>query len=326
MQEDQPNKLDDPSALSRKHYFINEEVEDKLRKYLWTSCTNVVLRDSIMEHANELIKQIIRKQNLHMIYPGHEESAFGDLVQTAWMQIEKTLYKFRAKPHCRKCYNPDRPADSALYIPLDYEYGIISYPELFGKEINPQRQGLFKILPGGICHICKSKLSDEPMVMPSQGLFGGSETIIYRGNSKVFNLWSQVARTVILAYVKKEGRDRKNAESYKGHLSNKVTMNEDKLTRFFNEMSELFKYNNDHIKCVQSLKELVRTDERPYDGMIGKLVKYSGLSRVQVANFIKVLRMRSHEFSDSPLSSELVKMNKSQSHNNNSPQPNNDES
>jgi hypothetical protein len=46
---------DDPALLSKKHYFINEIVEDKLRRYIWTNCTDVAIRDSIMIHAPELI-------------------------------------------------------------------------------------------------------------------------------------------------------------------------------------------------------------------------------------------------------------------------------
>ena len=38
---------------------------------------------------------------------------------------------------------------------------------------------------------------------------------------------SQVSRTVILAYIKKEARDRKNSGSYISHLSNKSKPLED---------------------------------------------------------------------------------------------------
>jgi hypothetical protein len=259
-----------------------------------------------MGHANELIKQIIRKQNLHLIYPGQEESAFGDLVQTAWMQIERTLYKFRAKPHCRTCYNPDRPMDSALYVPRDDEYGIITFAELVSKEINPRRQGDLRVKksPKPACPHCNAPLAERPLVRPAQGLFGGSETVLYRGNSKVFNMWSQVARTVILAFVKKEGRDKKNAGSYKDHLSGRTKVDEDRLSRFFGETFELCKYNNDHLQCLEALRKIVSTDDKPHDGLIGKLVRESGLSRAQVTGFIRMMRLRSHEFTDSPISRE----------------------
>jgi len=298
---------DDPKILERRLYFINERVEHLLRLYIWTSCTNVALRDSIMGHATELINQIIRKQNLHLIYPGQDDSAFGDLVQTAWVQIERTLYKFRAKPHCRVCYNPDRPNDSALYLPRDYEYGIISFSELFGEEENELLTGV-RLISGRTCPHCSATLSEAPTVEPHQGLFGGSETVLYRGNSKVFNMWSQVARTVILAFVKKEGRDRKNADSYRGHLHEQTIPISDKLDQFFLEASELCKYNSDHMSCVNALRTLVQTDSRPYDGLIAKLIEKSGLSRSQVSSFVKMFRLRSHEFSASPINKEIKKV------------------
>ncbi|MCK9558373.1 MAG: hypothetical protein M0R50_10090 [Candidatus Cloacimonetes bacterium] len=294
---------DDPELLLKKHYFINEIVEDKLRRYIWTNCTNVAIRDSIMIHAPELIKQIIRKQNLHMIYPGQEESAFGDLVQTAWVQVERTLYKFRAKPHCRACYNPDRPISSALYIPAESEYGIITFEQLFDpKYTQPGSKKLvIYIKHHPVCPYCKTVLSDNPDVEPKQGTFGGSRTILFRGNSKVFNMWSQVSRTCILAFVKKEGRDRKNSTAYKDHLCNTSRVDEDRLKRFFSEASQICKYNIDHMRCIDALCYIIKTDDKPYDGLIGKLVEKSGLSRIQVNGFIRLLRLRSHEFTDSPL-------------------------
>lgn len=301
---------DDPSLLSKRHYFINEIVEDQLRKYIWTNCTDVAIRDSIMTHAPELIKQIIRKQNLHMIYPGQEESAFGDLVQTAWCQVERTLYKFRAKPHCRSCYNPDKPANSALYIPAESEYGIITFEQLFNKKYCPEGSKKFisykKNKP--ICAHCGAFLSDEFVVEPKQGTFGGSKSVLFRGSSKIFNMWSQVSRTVILAFVKKEGRDRKNAAAYKDHLYNNGSgsgkIDDDRLKRFFLEAHEICKHNVDHMRCLKTLYNIIKDDDKPSDGLIGKLVGRSGLSRVQINSFIKFLRLRSHEFTDSPLGHE----------------------
>jgi hypothetical protein len=299
---------DDPGLLSKKHYFINEIVEDKLRRYIWTNCTDVAIRDSIMSHAPELIKQIIRKQNLHMIYPGQEESAFGDLVQTAWVQVERTLYKFRAKPHCRNCYNPDRPVSSSLYVPAESEYGIITFEQLFDPKYCPLGSRKFVIYRKGgrppRCPYCDTALCALPEVEPKQGTFGGSTTILFRGNSKVFNMWSQVSRTVILAFVKKEGRDRKNASAYKDYLCGSSRVDEDRLKRFFAEASQICKHNRDYMKCVEALAHVIKKDDKPYDGLIGKLVEYSGLSRVQVNSFIRMLRLRSHEFTDSPLSHE----------------------
>lgn len=241
-----------------------------------------------MQHATELIRQIIRKQGLHTIYQGQDESSFGDLIQTAWVQIERTLYKFRAQPHCRPCFAPERPRDSLLYEPHILEYGIITYKELF--KLKPR------------CPRCNVRFASDPEVKAEQDLFGGSTTVLFRGPSKVFNMWSQIARTVILAYIKKEARDRKNSPTYREYVDNKPKPVSDTMIRFLGEAREVCKYNDDHLKILDTIEHLMMVDEKPYDGIIGKLVEESGLSRVVVVNFMKMIRLRSFEFSDSPIS------------------------
>lgn len=274
-----------PSAVQRKLYFINEIVEWQLTQYIWTGCTKVRLRDMIMSHATELIRQIIRKQNLHTIYPGQDDSSFFDLLQTAWVQIERTLYKYRSRPHCRNCFNPDRPAESVLYEPGIIEYGIKTLEEVI--EMHPR------------CPTCGIILRNGPIVEPVQGLYAGSETILYRGMSKVFNMWSQVARTVILAHIKKEGRDRKNSGSYITHLGNKHKPLSGIMERMLQEMRDMNKYDENHLIIIRSLEHLITTDDKPHDGLIGKLVQHSGLSRQIVTNFLRVIKLRSFEMTDS---------------------------
>lgn len=268
---------------------MNEVVEWQLTLYLWTGCTKVHLRDKIMSHATELIRQIIRKQGLHTIYPGQEESAFGDLLQTAWVQIERTLYKYRARPHCRSCFNPERPADSLLYSPDVKEYGIKTIDEAIALH------------KGKKCPHCGAGLSPTPPIEPRQGCYGGSETVLYRGMSKVFNMWSQIARTVILAYIKKEGRDRKNSGSYISHLGNKSRPISGVMERFLNETRELWKYHDDHLLIIDAIAWVAENDDRPHDGIIGKLVDRTGLSRSTVTNFLQLTKLRSFELSDSNL-------------------------
>jgi hypothetical protein len=241
-----------------------------------------------MSHASELIRQIIRKQGLNTIYPGQEESAFGDLIQTAWVQIERTLYKYRSRPHCRVCYNPDRPSESLLYIPENQEYGIKTMEEVMKMHKNK-------------CPHCEAKFAVAPITEPEQGTYGGSDTILYRGMSKVFNMWSQVARTVILAYIKKEGRDRRNSPSYTAHLGNKSKPLSDIMERFLGEAKEVCRYNTDHVKIIEAIEQLANTDDKPHDGIIGKLVTQTGLSRATVTGFMKLIKLRSFEFTDSPI-------------------------
>jgi hypothetical protein len=264
-----------------------------------------------MEHASELIRQIIRKQNLHAIYPGQEESAFGDLVQTAWVQIEKTLYKFRARPHCRACFTFERPGESALYTPGDYEYGILSYEEIFaflnyGYDAVPNGIGSLskkkhRNHKKAKCPHCDAALTTEGDVLPEQNIYGGTNSILFRGFSKVFNMWSQVARTVILAYIKKEGRDKKNSPSYRDHITGKHNTSVDRLDRFFSEAGDVCKYNNEFSVCLEALQDLAKEDPRPYDGLIGKLAAKTGFSRPQINLFMGMLRIRSSEFSDAPM-------------------------
>ena len=156
-----------PLFVSKKLYFDNNKVEDLMLRYRWTGCTDAGLRDKIMANTEELIRQIIRAHNLHRIYPGQEESAFMDLFQTAWVQIERTLYKYKARAHCGRCYNPARPMDSCLYNPGDYEYDIITPRDVLKLRL--------------ICPTCGT--------IPPK--------LIYRGTSKVFNMWCVRPDTMI---------------------------------------------------------------------------------------------------------------------------------
>lgn len=176
----------DHNVARKKLYFVNEIVEWDLTNYIWSGCTDVALRDKIMDNAPELIRQIIRKQGLHTIYPGQEESAFGDLLQTAWMQLERTLYKYRSRPYCRLCYSPDRPSESILYHPQDREYGIKTFQEVVEMH-------------RGVCPRCSGKLTHKHIIEPQQGRFGGSEAILYRGMSKVFNMWCVAPETLLIS-------------------------------------------------------------------------------------------------------------------------------
>ena len=278
--------VSDASEVPKRLYFINEIVEWNLTKYIWTGCTDVVLRDAIMSNASELIRQIIRKQGLHMIYPGQEESSMGDLVNTAWCQVEKVLYKYKSRPHCRRCYSPERPNDSVLYNPEAREYSIIKLDTVVKKSKK--------------CKICALEFSSKPIIEPKQGLFGGSTTILYKGTSKVFNMWSQVARTVILAYIKKEGRDRKNSDAYMSHVGTKTKLQNDVMARFLNEARNVCSYNEEYLKIIDALDYLIKTDDKPHDGLVGKLIAKTNLSRFVVAGFLKIVKLRSTEFTDSP--------------------------
>lgn len=265
-----------PTQPDKKLYFDNNKVEDAMLRYKWTGCTDKQLRDLIMANTEELIRQIIRAHNLHRIYPGQEESAFGDLFQTAWCQIERTLYKYKARAHCAECYNPVRPLVSCVYNPTQFEYDIISPEDVLKFRLK--------------CPTCGK--------IPRK--------IVYRGCSKIFNMWSQIARTVILAHIKKETRDHKNSDAYRGHLDNKnVHKTNEAFQRFLSEAVHICKYNTNYLTIIEALEYISKTDDRPYEGIIGKLVKLSGQSRAQVASFLRMLRLRCNEFSDSPVNDKV---------------------
>lgn len=211
------------------HYFDNDLVESLVARYVKdTSCTDVELRDQIMSHAGELIYQIIRTHKLNTIYPGGDAASFGDLFQTAWCQIEKTLYKFNNEP----------------------------------------------------------------------------------GHPKIFNLWSQIAKTVMLAHIKRESRDGKNFDSLKSHVTNKSAKKPVLMERFIQEARLICEFSDDHQKLLDSLAMIYKKDSNPADGLVGKLTEYSGMPRAKVHQFLMTLRLRSHEFSDAPLNSENNRDNK----------------
>ena len=66
------------------------------------------------------------------------------------------------------------------------------------------------------------------------------------------------------------------------------------------EATELCKHNETHIKILEALQALAREDQRPHEGLISKLVDRSGLPRSKIVVFLKLLRLRSLEFTDSP--------------------------
>jgi hypothetical protein len=125
-----------------------------------------------------------------------------------------------------------------------------------------------------------------------------------QGHTKVFNMWSQVAKTVMLAHIKKEMRDKKNYKSYKKHLDTKSLQRSVILRRFVDEAREVCKHNREYLDILGSLGKLYDVDQKPHEGLIGKLVKASGKSRSKISSFLRTIRLRSFEFTDAPISEE----------------------
>lgn len=219
-----PNIPKNPN-LPKNYYFDNDYVEKLLAEYVRGGCTDVNLRNEIMAHASELIRQIIRTHKLHTLIGGKNNNSFGDLYQIAWTQIESSLYKFDYRP----------------------------------------------------------------------------------GHTKVFNMWSQVSKTVMLAYVKKESRDKRNYDNYKCFVENKYRPPEYNLDRFIEQARNIFKFNNEYLNILDSLELLIKTDNRPHDKLVDKLSKLSGEDKSKVSSFLRNIRLRSFEFTDAPLNQKKFK-------------------
>lgn len=121
------------------------------------------------------------------------------------------------------------------------------------------------------------------------------------GHSKIFNMWSQVARTVILAAIKKDNRDRKNSTNYRSHLDNVAIRRNVNFERFMDEARDLCQYNDEHMQIINAIEQLYYNDSKPHEGLINKLCEYTDMSRPKIVKFIKILRVFSFEFTDSPV-------------------------
>jgi len=170
-----------PARPDKSYYFNNEIVEALLYEYNEGACVEVAVRDKIMSHASELIIQIIRAHNLASIYPGKDDSSYWDLFQVAWAQIESTLYKYDARPHCLFCFNFHRPADSML---MDTSLQECIFPLLIRKIKRCPRCGA----PFATVGVLEDKRNN---------LARGR--VYYRGTSKVFNMWCVSPDTMVVS-------------------------------------------------------------------------------------------------------------------------------
>jgi len=86
MADTKPTTIQKPPK-KKNMYFDNDAVEELMDAYVKRGCVDVHLRDEIMSHAIELIRQIIRAHNFEYITPGRDQSSFYELFQVAWRQI-----------------------------------------------------------------------------------------------------------------------------------------------------------------------------------------------------------------------------------------------
>jgi len=119
------------------------------------------------------------------------------------------------------------------------------------------------------------------------------------GSPKVFNLWSQVAKTRILAYLKKEKRDKKNMPAYKDYVVRKYKTKSksiDEFSSFLEEISNFFEYDENYKELCLILKRIWETDPKPYDGLKNKLIQISKKDPIIINQFLKLLKLHRDEF------------------------------
>ena len=275
------SKTDKPKNM----YFNNPLVEGLLRKYVMNGCTDIKKRDEIMTHAGELIRQVIRTHGLYAIYGGGEDSSFNDLFQIAWVQIEKTLYKFDYSQIFTLFYMKEGKKSKYKLRGLIKEEDSLSYViqiTRYNKYIVNDKEIEFNL--DDLVEIKKSEISSKRF-----------------DNTKVFNMWSQIAKTVVLAYIKKDTRDKKNYGNYSSFLKYKPTEQSYFLERFFNEAEDVCKYDDDEMAILSALKEIADDDLiSASNGLISKIMVKTQLSRQKIVSFFKKIRALQGEFSDSP--------------------------
>lgn len=207
-------------AKAKKYYFDNARVEELMIEYCMGGCIDVDLRDKVMSHASELIRQVIRTHKLDKIYYGKDGTSFSELFMIAWCQIESSLYKF------------------------DYS----------------------------------------------------------KGHKRIFNLWSQVSRTTMLAHIKKESRHRIKSynESYKNHLNNRYRYHKVDFHRFMIEAKLLCRSEQNYLKIIDAIEDLLTNDAKPYDGLLYKIIIKTQIPKAVIQTFFEFIRDNGLVFSDSP--------------------------
>jgi hypothetical protein len=59
------------------------------------------------------------------------------------------------------------------------------------------------------------------------------------------------------------------------------------------------------MQIIEAIEKLYDQDERPHEGLVAKLSEKTGLQRIAISDFLRLLRQRSFEFTDSPVNEEF---------------------
>ena len=93
----------------------------------------------------------------------------------------------------------------------------------------------------------------------------------------------------------------KNSDTFKVHVENKPIGPSKIISRFYEEAYELCKFSDEHLQILDALMKLHIKDERAHEGLIAKLMQDTNLSRSSIVCFFRIIRLRCHDFSDSPV-------------------------
>ena len=255
---------------AKKMYFDNPLVEKLLRLYVMGGCTDIAQRDEIMTHAGELIRQVILVHGIHKVLGGTEDDLF-DLRQVAWIQIEKTLYKF------------------------DYS-----------KIWTIKRDGVKFKIRGCIVrelnnHACL-KMTDVKNYGKLYTVDLDDVVSTRQDNTKIFNMWTQVTKTVCLAYVKHDTKDKKNLSTYTSNMKYKPIEPNHIVERFLEEATRFSKFDDEELAIVEAIRKIAAEgDFHANMGLVTTLCRITDLSEAKIKAYLYKLRLCEPDFSDSPI-------------------------
>lgn len=122
------------------------------------------------------------------------------------------------------------------------------------------------------------------------------------GHSRLFSQWTQVAKQCILAELKVKVKDLTGYDGLKKHMKrDRHTFKPIDWQRLMSEARDMFQYDDESIQIINHLEHLALNDDNLYECLIGKLIKSTGHNRPRILKFLKELRLRGAELSDSPI-------------------------
>lgn len=236
------------------YYFDNEYIESLCREYVLGGAVDIELRDEIMSHANELIENIIRVNNFTNIMNSSGPTTFGELKHIAWKAIESSLYKFN----------------------MTNEYRLLDGRNIRGQPINEDNIYVLIEDKNGVRYKIKKKDIKK----------------IQKYHTKLFGFWSQISKTAILAYIKKDKRDNRNKPHYTDYLINrhKIIRNYPvEVDTFIKDAKSIFVDPTSH-KILDGLLEIYKSHNEFPKSFIKEIYRITGISVKTIKQFFKMLQ------------------------------------